>query len=187
MSPSSTTCWLTLALVCGACRGDPVAAPVGALPDTPVLAGASTPVLMVSGGFQRNLDGPPPTYTDDDPWPWAIGGFSLVAHQSADGGVTGHARSMLLFPTDGPKFAWTEDVTCLVVEGNTAWVGTTVTHVVPGTPGNVFVGKRYVYRLVDTEPDDLAQRGPDLPDCTARPLLTVLPATGGNFRIVDRR
>lgn len=187
MSRTSTACWLTLTLAAVGCQGDPIVAPPRALPDEPGLASASTPVVMVSGRYQRNLEGPPPTYLDDDPRPWAIGGFSLVAHQSADGSVTGNVSSMILFPADGRQFAWTEDVTCLVVEGNTAWVGTAVTHVVPGTPGNVFVGKRYVYQLVDTDPADLAQRGPDLSDCAVRPLLTVLPATGGDFRIVDRR
>ena len=151
----------------------------------PLMNASAQPVLRVSGHFGTMRDGPPPSFTDDDPAPWVVQHISMTARQTEAGDISGHVQSLTTFPK-GDHLAWTEAVPCLVVEGNTAWVGTVVTQT--ASPAFVPLGRRYVYRLIDNGPVDLAQRGPNLTDCTLKPpVAPLLQSMQGDLRIVDLR
>jgi hypothetical protein len=154
------------------------------LPDLLMNVNAQT-MLRVSGHFGTMRDGPPPSFIDGDPAPWVVQHISIVARLSDAGEVSGHVQSLTTFPK-GDHLAWTEAVVCLVVEGDTAWVGTVV--VQTASPGFVPVGRRYMYRLVDDGSVDLGQRAPNLTDCTLKPLVAPLrQSMQGDLRIVDLR
>lgn len=168
------------------CRADQ-STPLAPVATAPLTSAASTPVLSVVGHFGRLLDGPPPSFEDDDPAPWANVHSSFEVHLSEGGTLTGQVRSLsFLFFLDQKPWSWNEDVVCLVVEGNEAWIGTVVTRVSPNTDP-ILLGRRYVYHLVDTSPADLLQRGRDMDDCGAKPALPLVLATQGDLRIIDRR
>lgn len=179
-----------VALIIAACTADRTTAP-GVTPAGLSLRMAESetvPLLSVTGEFGSKRDGPPPTFSDNIPSPWVVQHFAIVAKMSAGGEVSGHVHSLTIFPQSDSRSSWTEDVICLMVDGNVAQIGTVVVSTSPGTEPSVFVGKHYVYKVIDDGKDDRAQRGPNLTDCTQSPFPFPLnDATQGEVRIFDRR
>jgi hypothetical protein len=166
-------------LLLAACSGDKTTAPISPPDEGALLSSGSEPVLSVTGHVGSSGDAP-------DPSPFAVQHVSFVAQMNADGNVSGHVHSLVTFPTSGQHNSWTEDVDCLVVVENVAWMGTVVVHSTPGTL--VPVGQRYVYRIIDNDKDDLAQRGPNLTDCTLQPPVgPLVESMQGDVQIHDRR
>ena len=113
---------------------------------------------------------------------------SLVAQLLADGSARGFIRLFFHSVLPGGAFisADLEEVTCLVIEGNTAWIGSTV--VVDSDDANL--GIEVVTQIVDRGVgDDLAQVGlkDNVGACTTRPELGLVPLFHGEIRIHDRR
>ena len=79
-----------------------------------------------------------------------------------------------------------EEVSCMVIDGNTAWIG--VTTVVAND--NAQLGREGVWQFVDGGVGaDLAQRNGTFAaaECITKPPLGLVPITHGEIRIHDRR
>ena len=81
------------------------------------------------------------------------------------------------------------DVTCLVINGNEAIIGGTITHVTPNSDPSWFylVGQPFVLRVVDNgeganDPVDLVSDVSIL-DCSSGPFLALLPTEAGNINV----
>jgi hypothetical protein len=151
-------------------------------PPTVSLARGAAPVALVNGSFHRSVS------TDELPDPELQQSVTLSAQLLADGSVRGQVRLRLHRPDGTLLVDLFEEVTCLVVDGHTAWIGTVVVreHLSPGRPSRL--GRPEVWQVRDLGVgNDFVQRRPDAPDCHARPELDLVPTLHGDLHVEDRR
>jgi hypothetical protein len=112
---------------------------------------------------------------------------SISAHQKADGSLKGTTTIHTWFASQSEPMVFVSDITCLTVDGNTAYFGAVVRYSNNFSytkPGNEDVG--FVIDSNKTGPD-IFWIGPIIyflkpgEDCSARPTLIPYPLTSGNF------
>lgn len=140
------------------------------------------PVAWVNGSFYH------PVSRDESPDPELQSSGTFDAQLLADGSVGGHVRVRFHRPDGTQLIDLFEEVTCVVVAGHTAWVGTVAIreHLSPGEPSRL--GRPVVWQVRDHGVDEnYVQRRIDTTDCNARPELNLIRTLHGDLHVVDRR
>ena len=109
--------------------------------------------------------------------------YSFNAIQNRNGSVTGH----LTLDSRGQNVIVQGDVTCLVINGNEAFIGGIITNVTPNSDPSFFslVGQPFVLRVVDNGQGaiDLVSDVFAGVDCSFGQFLGLLPIEAGNITL----
>lgn len=144
-------------------------------PDTgPLFAPVGGVAASVTGHWDRDVPAGPNEGRQQK--------VSFSAKLANDGTPGGSIKWMFHFPGSRPLISNVEDVTCMVVLGSTAWIGTVTT----GPPGNPNIGTNRVWVVVDQPKDfqDLIIFGfRPASDCQELGFPRLLPLTVGEVQV----